>query len=353
MALTGHGIDEHLLSALFESARALFDRTLAKKEALVVGGMLSGRGYEISPEHKEYMRAFRDSGAAEAARRAHHGRGSGGADGEQGSGSSHSTSHSTSHSSINPQVAAAAAAAAAAAEPSALEGILSERFLCGPLLTEADRLDPFYSSSLGPVFFAPDAWPADGVAPGLRARMQGAHAYMTRVAEAAARLMAAALGLEAAHFEGMTRRHCSNLQVGGCQGCARTNAEDPRWSSACGACLLTMSTAQGQAIAAVQCHQRTPHAARTSHPTFDTRNRSQVANYPSQLLDPSTLGPDHMRKKAHTDSGLLTLLASEDWLPGSSWAAGDGGLQLLSARGEWLEVAVPEGEQAVESICIA
>jgi isopenicillin N synthase-like dioxygenase len=52
-----------------------------------------------------------------------------------------------------------------------------------------------------------------------------------------------------------------------------------------------------------------------------------------------------MRKKAHTDSGLLTLLVSEDWLPSSGWRAGDGGLQLLNARGEWVEVAVPEGEE--------
>lgn len=66
----------------------------------------------------------------------------------------------------------------------------------------------------------------------------------------------------------------------------------------------------------------------------------QVANYPSQLVDP---GPLHLRKKAHADSGTLTLLASEDWLPGSSWQAGEGGLQLLSTQQEWLEVAVPQG----------
>lgn len=66
----------------------------------------------------------------------------------------------------------------------------------------------------------------------------------------------------------------------------------------------------------------------------------QVANYPSLLRDP---GPNNLRKKAHIDSGTLTLLASEDWLPGSSWQAGDGGLQLLSPQQEWLEVQVPPG----------
>lgn len=66
----------------------------------------------------------------------------------------------------------------------------------------------------------------------------------------------------------------------------------------------------------------------------------QVANYPSQLVSPS---PSNLRKKAHIDSGTLTLLASEDWLPGSNWQAGEGGLQLLSTQQEWLEVEVPQG----------
>lgn len=74
----------------------------------------------------------------------------------------------------------------------------------------------------------------------------------------------------------------------------------------------------------------------------------QVANYPSQLLPP---GPQELRKKAHVDSGTLTLLASQDYLPGSSWQAGDGGLQLLSAQGQWLEVEVPPGGLAVGDMC--
>jgi isopenicillin N synthase-like dioxygenase len=74
----------------------------------------------------------------------------------------------------------------------------------------------------------------------------------------------------------------------------------------------------------------------------------QVANYPSQLLPP---GPHDLRKKAHADSGTLTLLASQDYLPGSGWQAGDGGLQLLSAAGQWLEVEVPPGEGGVMFFC--
>jgi hypothetical protein len=67
----------------------------------------------------------------------------------------------------------------------------------------------------------------------------------------------------------------------------------------------------------------------------------QVANYPSQLIDPGS--SHHLRKKAHVDSGTLTLLASEDWLPGSNWQAGEGGLQLLNTQLEWLELQVPTG----------
>lgn len=71
----------------------------------------------------------------------------------------------------------------------------------------------------------------------------------------------------------------------------------------------------------------------------------QVANYPTQLVPP---GPDHLRKKAHVDSGTLTLLASDDWLEGSYWEPGDGGLQLMNAAGQWVEVAVPPGKPYLE-----
>jgi hypothetical protein len=39
-------------------------------------------------------------------------------------------------------------------EPSALAGILSERFLCGPQLTQQQLQDPYYSSELGQVHAA-------------------------------------------------------------------------------------------------------------------------------------------------------------------------------------------------------
>lgn len=85
------------------------------------------------------------------------------------------------------------------------------------------------------------------------------------------------------------------------------------------------------------------HSAAAVHsphllPLLRGRNSHQVANYPAQLRQTHEL-----RKKAHVDSGALTLLAAEDWLPGSTWRPGDGGLQLLNAAGEWVEVAVPQG----------
>lgn len=43
----------------------------------------------------------------------------------------------------------------------------------------------------------------------------------------------------------------------------------------------------------------------------------QVASYSSLIVWPEGLGAC-MRKKAHVDSGTLTLLASDDWL-GGTW----------------------------------
>jgi hypothetical protein len=36
-------------------------------------------------------------------------------------------------------------------EPSALAGILSERFMCGPVLSQQQLQDPYYTSELGQV----------------------------------------------------------------------------------------------------------------------------------------------------------------------------------------------------------
>jgi isopenicillin N synthase-like dioxygenase len=209
LAVAGHGVDDAALRALFAAARVLFDRPLADKRALVVEGMARGRGYEISPEHREFMQAFAALRAGGSS-----GGGCGGGGGASGA-------------------AATAAAAAASAEPSARDGILSERFLCGPPLGPAQLAGPdadYYTAGLGPVFFTPDAWPAEAVAPGLRAGMQGLHRDMSAVAAAALALMAAALGLPRDYFEPLTQRACSNLQAR-----AGAGRRGPRAASPCAA----------------------------------------------------------------------------------------------------------------------
>jgi hypothetical protein len=183
LAVVGHGIHEARLRAVFASARALFDRPLTEKQGLVVEAMTRGRGYEISPEHREYMAAFAALQASSGA-----------------------------------AAAVATAAAAPATEPSAQQGILSERFLCGPPMGKRELSGPgtdYYTSGLGPVFFTPDVWPAEAAAPGLREGMRALHHDMASVADAALALMAGALGLDREYFAPFTLRACSNLQASG------------------------------------------------------------------------------------------------------------------------------------------
>lgn len=58
LAVTGHGIADIQLQQLFEAAERLFDLSMEAKQQLVVQDMQRGRGYEISPEHKQYMQQF-------------------------------------------------------------------------------------------------------------------------------------------------------------------------------------------------------------------------------------------------------------------------------------------------------
>ncbi|KAF6262954.1 hypothetical protein COO60DRAFT_556367 [Scenedesmus sp. NREL 46B-D3] len=237
LALEGHGLRQAVLLQLFAAAERFFDLPLDDKMQLVVQDMQRGRGYEISPEHKAYMQEYKQQ---------------------------------------QQQQQQLAELCASSREPSALAGILSERFMCGPPLTQQQLQDPYYASELGQVFFTPDVFPSS-TAGELQPAMQACYTQCEAIANAVLRLFAASLGLQQHFFDDKVCHHHSNLQV---------------------------------------------------------------ANYPSQLLLP---GPAELRKKAHSDSGTLTLLASQDYLPGSGWQAGDGGLQLLSAAGQWLEVDVPPG----------
>ena len=70
----------------------------------------------------------------------------------------------------------------------------------------------------------------------------------------------------------------------------------------------------------------------------------QVASYPSQ---PAAPGPGDLRKKAHVDSGTLTLLVADDWMPGSAFQPSHGGLELQLKDGSWHRCRVPPGSVLV------
>ncbi|WIA18229.1 hypothetical protein OEZ85_009699 [Tetradesmus obliquus] len=244
---------------------------------LVVQDMRRGRGYEISPEHKQYMQAFQQQQQQQ-------------------------------------QQQQLAALCGSSREPSALAGILSERFMCGPPLTQQQLQQPYYCSELGQVFFTPDVFPSSST-PELQPAMQACYSQCEIIAGAVLRLAAASLGLQQHFFDDKICRHHSNLQV----------ANYPS-----------------------QLLQPGPHDLRKkAH--IESGNLTLLASQDHNCTAPYTSagcsqGPHDLRKKAHIDSGSLTLLASQDYLPGSGWRAGNGGLQLLSASGQWLEVQVAPGQ---------
>mmetsp|Transcript_41754 Transcript_41754/g.67190 ORF Transcript_41754/g.67190 Transcript_41754/m.67190 type:complete len:492 (+) Transcript_41754:633-2108(+) len=55
-AVSGHGIDMHLVELVFSmSSKHIFDLDMSTKNELVVGDMQRSRGWEMSPEHITYM----------------------------------------------------------------------------------------------------------------------------------------------------------------------------------------------------------------------------------------------------------------------------------------------------------
>jgi len=273
--------------------------------------------------------------------------------------------------------------AAHLAEPSALDGILSERFCCGPELTSTQQQDPYYSSELGQVFFPPNAWPHQQL-PELQPHMLQCYSQCDVIAAALMRLFAAALGMDPHYFDASLTRHHSNMQVRHRhstlalevthrQLCLfrkptrgsfsksyakrrhKLHQPDARQQLVSSSSVCTVHTQLKLWPSNARCYRcAVINTCMWAHLQLSLNHCRrfrlchcfhsvvrQVANYPSQLQDPGHSNP---RKKAHVDSGTLTLLASEDWLPGSSWQAGDGGLQLLTPQQEWLEVQVPQRE---------
>jgi isopenicillin N synthase-like dioxygenase len=102
-------------------------------------------------------------------------------------------------------------------EPSAVQGILSERFCCGPDLTFEQQQDPYYSSDLGQVFFPPNCWPTDSV-PQLQPQMLRCYSQCEVIAASLMQLLAVALGVPQHYFDDKLLRHHSNMQASGSHG---------------------------------------------------------------------------------------------------------------------------------------
>ncbi|CAJ1353665.1 unnamed protein product [Effrenium voratum] len=118
----GHGISQEVLQTAREESAGFFNQPLAAKQCCAVFGMERNRGFEIYPHHQRFLDQWTE--IADIPMDAH-------------------------------------------PEPSARQGIVCERFCCGPpevcepaAPMKAWKLDDFYHSEYGKVFFAPNVWPA-------------------------------------------------------------------------------------------------------------------------------------------------------------------------------------------------
>ena len=181
--IKNHGCPENKISALRAAGTRFFDQPAAQKLAYAVGTMDRSRGWELYPQHWRFHRATLAS----------------------------ANSHAT-----HPEL-------------SATEGILCERFVCGPPSICSDshlrRSEPFYDSPFGRVFYERNTWPHPE-APGgqLQPTMEAAYDALTPIAAASLQCLAAACGLahdafdeliatsSAAHPHAPLRHH-SRLQL--------------------------------------------------------------------------------------------------------------------------------------------
>jgi len=260
--LSDHQIGE--TSALISASKAFFDQPAARKWSCVVPPMDRSRGWEMYPQHLRFHRGVMAS------------RG-------------HAAEPGRSH-----------------AEPSAAEGILCERFVCGPPVVCNDdaaapfAAHPFYSSRWARVFYERNRWPTgrDATESNLRAEMELVYPKLERVALASAQLLAAALGVPHTAFDK----------------------------------LITTASA--------------------SHPEAPLRHHSrlQINNYPSQLrwgkrFNNRTSLP--IRASRHFDTSLLTVLCRMPSVDNHELHAGSSGaLEVyLSAERQW--VCVPARPEEV------
>ncbi|CAE8622304.1 unnamed protein product, partial [Polarella glacialis] len=124
-----HGVPQEVIARARAESTKFFDQPLEVKQHYAVHGMERNRGYEIYPHHLRFIEKWQAAGAPLRG--------------------------------VHP-------------EPSATQGIVSERFCCGPPVCEPSdsqswqvvqsdaaggHADPHYGSSLGQVFFPQNVWP--------------------------------------------------------------------------------------------------------------------------------------------------------------------------------------------------
>jgi len=233
--VSNHGVGA--LDGLLGDSKAFFDRPAARKWPYSHGFMDRSRGWELYPQHRRYHLRTMALPPPMPMFKLH-------------------------------------------AETSAREGILCERYVCGPpsVCTESGTAArPFYDSDFARVFYEKNIWPDDGGA--LQAQMEAAYPHFERVAQANLQCVAAALGAPHTAFDEL---------------------------------VATASAA---------------------HPDAPLRHHSrlQINNYPSQLI-PGVNGPRcvPIRASRHFDTSLLTVLAREPRVDTASEAGTSGALEPCS-----------------------
>ena len=210
--VVNHGVDPQLLDNLRTAGRRFFDQPSVNKRRYAVGeNMDRSRGWEMYPQHWRF--------------------------------------HQRTMQSINREQRAAELVAkndhwwANHPEPSAREGILCERFVCGPpsICSDDAHLSrpyhPLYDSDFGRVFYERNVWPSDEdvlmkneeeqahlLLPLLRTSMECTYAALEPIAAASLQCLAAACNLPHDIFDHLVTsnskihpdaplRHHSRLQL--------------------------------------------------------------------------------------------------------------------------------------------
>ena len=211
-----HTVAPQTVSRLREAGKQFFDQPARRKKLFTVGEMDRSRGWELYPQHWRHHHATMALGASQHV------------------------------------------------EPSAAEGIICERFVCGPpsICTDVHGRpsDPFYDSQFARVFYEHNVWPPENSSGGqLRRTMHETYAALEPVAAASLQCLAAACGMPHDAYDHLVAT------------CSADHATAP----------------------------------------FRHHSRLQLNNYPSQLLRNARSQQAPIRASRHLDTSLLTVLARE------------------------------------------